>query len=513
MTPSLTLGQDAMRYASMAGRLDQRLLANAKAIGFEFMSPPQQAVLTQLPNYRSDCLVQAKTGTGKTAAFLLPILHNILNTKGFAKGQVSALIMSPTRELAEQIRKECDALTAKAVECHVAFGGTAKASNLNRFMQGSPTVLVATPGRLKDYLSEERVRQKFKNLQTLVLDEADTMLESGFYHDIKDILKLLPPKRSGWQGMCFSATIQQKTREVVECVLSPGYVSLSTIDKSEPPTVEKVPQTHIIIPSIADSFKVMKALLDRESTTPSKIIVFGPTANMVALYHELFSKSLASLPVFEMHSRLNQNKRTKITQEFKNAKSGIMFASDVIGRGMDFPNVDLVIQASLPPDADQYVHRVGRTGRADATGRAIIMLTQAETFFLRKFNKLPIQPHPDTSAILTEAETVAPKVNRAMDSVDNVTKNKAYSASLGNLATSPWLKQMSMDKIGLVMMLNDFALAAMRCKEVPALEKKTIGKMGLKNVPGLRISAGENASAGRMQNGGSRKRTHAQSSR
>jgi ATP-dependent RNA helicase MSS116, mitochondrial len=199
--------------------------------------------------------VQAKTGTGKTTAFLLPALQSLITSEPVPKGQVAILILSPTRELAMQIAKECDQITShlhKPVQCHTAYGGkgnpplsvkltlimtgSARATALRRFMKGSPSVLVATPGRLKDYLSEEATQAKFDNLRTVVLDEADTMLEQGFLQDVKHILRLLPPKSSGWQGMCFSATMPDKVKDVLKVVLVPGYAKVSTIDVTEPPT-------------------------------------------------------------------------------------------------------------------------------------------------------------------------------------------------------------------------------------------------------------------------------------
>jgi ATP-dependent RNA helicase MSS116, mitochondrial len=198
--------------------------------------------------------VQAKTGTGKTTAFLLPALQALISSTPVPKGQVAILILSPTRELAMQIAKECDQITVhlrQRIQCHTAYGGpcclqemlmlltatgSARAAALHKFMHGSPSVLCATPGRLKDYLTEEATQAKFGNLRTLILDEADTMLEQGFLQDVKHILRLLPPKSSGWQGMCFSATVPDKIKDVLKVVLSPGYTTISTIDEKEPPT-------------------------------------------------------------------------------------------------------------------------------------------------------------------------------------------------------------------------------------------------------------------------------------
>ncbi|MCJ1404302.1 hypothetical protein MMC11_007527 [Xylographa trunciseda] len=454
----------------MAGKLHPQLLKALDVMGFKYMTPVQSKVLSELPSFRSDCLVQAKTGTGKTAAFLLPALHSLLTSDPLPRGHVGILIISPTRELALQIAKE--------------------------FMNGFPSILVATPGRLKDYLSEGKVAAKLRAVRTVILDEADTMLESGFLADVTEILKLLPPKASGWQGMCFSATIPAKIKDVINIVLRPGYISLSTIDKNEPPTIAKVPQYCVIIPSVKDTFITLASLLTLESKTSSKIVVFGVTANMVALYARLFEQAMIHLKVFELHSRLNQNTRTRTTDEFKAAESGLMFASDVIGRGMDFPNVDLVIQVGLPSNGEQYVHRVGRTARAGNDGRAVIILTQAESFFLARNPQLPIRLHDETQRILNDAANCTPMVEQAMYQIDEIVKQRAYSSFLGFFAGSGFMKPLRLDKVGLVQMANEMAIEGMYCPEPPPMEKKTIGKMGLKGVPGFTYASGSNANDG-----------------
>lgn len=168
-------------FDAQAGKLDPLLLEAVNDMGFEYMTPVQSKVLGGLPSLKSDCLVQAKTGTGKTTAFLLPAIQNTLQDAP-RKGQVSILVMSPTRELALQIAAEASRLVSRLrspLQIHTAFGGTAKASNLSRFRNGDPKILVATPGRLNDYLSEEDVRAKFDGMKTLILDEADRMLDAG----------------------------------------------------------------------------------------------------------------------------------------------------------------------------------------------------------------------------------------------------------------------------------------------------------------------------------------------
>ena len=277
--------------------------------------------------------MQAKTGTGKTIAFLLPAIQNTLLHRP-SKGLVSILVMSPTRELALQIAAEARLLVANLqskLEIHTAFGGTAKVSNLSKFMSGDPKILIATPGRLNDYLSEEDVKRKFKSMRTLVLDEADRMLDQGFLPDILKILDALPPKkRTNWQGMCFSATIPPKMEQVFANVLKPDHIKVSTIDASEPPTLDKVPQSSVVIPSVKHTFTALYLLLQeeiKETAGEPKIIVFGTTAKIVALFAEVF-QNLFGLEVFELHSRLSQSQRTRTTEQFKKAKKGILFASD-----------------------------------------------------------------------------------------------------------------------------------------------------------------------------------------
>ena len=310
----------ATMYKSMAGKVQQPLLDALQQRGYEYMTPVQEKVLTELPSFSSDCLVQAKTGTGKTVAFLLPTLNRILQARNQRKGDVSVLIISPTRELAMQIKAECDMLTARvrpALECHTAFGGTKKEKHLADFLSGNPTVLVATPGRLNDYLSDEHVASKFSNLQALILDEADTMLEAGFLPAITEVLRRIPPKSAGWQGMCFSATVPEKIKPVLGKVLKPGYTSLSTVDPNEVPTIEAVDQYSVIAPTISDVLPTLAALIEQErAQTPNlKAIVFGATANGVGLLYDLFVPLVgSSIKVHELHSRLSQSTRSTAEQ-------------------------------------------------------------------------------------------------------------------------------------------------------------------------------------------------------
>ncbi|GAB7366030.1 hypothetical protein MBLNU230_g7353t1 [Neophaeotheca triangularis] len=495
------------KWSSMEGALHNSLRAGIAQMGYEYLTPVQLKVLSELPNFQSDCLVQAKTGTGKTLAFLLPALHSLLHQSRLPRGQVAILIVSPTRELALQIAKEGTSATSQLrkgeVEFHTAYGGSSKARELNAFMSGDPKVLVATPGRLNDYLSDPAVAQKFRNLRTFILDEADTMLETGFLPSIQQILRQIPPKASGWQGMCFSATVPAKIHTVLPFVLKPGFSHLTTVNANEAPTLDRILQHSVIAPSVQDVFNYLDALLKNEQAkTPGnfKIIVFGATANGVALMASIFSNIFgprSNTQVFQLHSRLSQSARVRTTNDFKATPAGIMFASDVIGRGMDFPNVSLVIQVGLPSSGDQYTHRVGRTARAGNEGRAVILLTQREGFWLKVNKSLPIKPYPtDLSA---SANSLAPEVQGAFQNVDEVTKSKAYQAWLGFHKT--FTKQLQLTNEGLVEEANAYS-ASLGCPEPPAIEKQTIGKMGLKGVKGLRIGQAREGGGGRRPHGG-----------
>ncbi|KAH7087433.1 ATP-dependent RNA helicase MSS116, mitochondrial [Paraphoma chrysanthemicola] len=480
----------AKPFSELSGVLDKALLDGLDKMGFEFMSPVQQKVLTQLPSLSSDCVVQAKTGTGKTVAFLLPAIQNLLAGNMPPRGKVAILVICPTRELALQIAKECNGVTAclpRKMECHTAFGGTSRASNLKAFINGNPTILVATPGRLDDILGEETVRERFSHLKTVVLDEADQMLDAGFAPAVKKILRRIPPKSDGWQGMCFSATLPKEVLDIAKIVLFPGFTHLTTVDPNEVPTHERVPQYFVSVPTVGQTFAALSALIQEEynqDPTDFKAIVFGTTANGVGLLYDLYKNALPQFRVFELHSRMSQPSRTKTTTQFKEASSGILFASDVVGRGMDFPNVGLVVQLGLPSSTDQYVHRVGRTARAGKDGRAVLVLFDKEAFFPRINRTLPIQPYPvDLNAKL---DTHQANIDRAFINVDEEAKAKAYQAFLGYNKT--FIKKLQLSTAELVRVANDYA-TAMGCPEPPLIEKSTIGKMGLKGVPGLNIGS------------------------
>jgi ATP-dependent RNA helicase MSS116 len=387
-------------FAQMAGRLKPQLLSALNAMDLTHMTPVQEKVL-QLPTFTQDCLVQAKTGTGKTIAFLLPALQSLLSAKDLEREFVGLLVLAPTRELAQQIADECDRLTQSCtppLECHLAVGGSSKKSSLSKFLKGKPTILVATPGRLIDYLSEPEPRQRLSKIRCLVLDEADRMLDQGFMPALMQILQQIPSKAEGkWQGMCFSATVPPEVDKVLHLVLDKNHVRISTIDKNEAPTIETVPQSVIPVSSVDEVLPTLHSVLScaKADDPVLKAVIFCPTARHAGLLYHVFGSTGGAapprLPVFQMQSRMAQGARTRTVEEFKATDRGLLFASDVVGRGMDFPDINLVVQIGVPSDKDQYVHRVGRTGRAGKGGRAVAILTPEEMWFVRNNPEFPIE--------------------------------------------------------------------------------------------------------------------------
>ena len=467
--------------------------------------PIQAATIRDLLQHRIDCLGQAKTGTGKTLAFLVPAIQTLLSSRRPRASPISTLVIAPTRELVLQIAQEARSLTQRLPQCRVgvAIGGTNKNTEAAR-LRGGCEILVATPGRLLDHMQEEYLTSQFNALQTLVLDEADRMLDIGFLPDLKKIISHLPSKSiTPRQSMLFSATITDDIRKVATLALNRDYKFTSTIDPEETNTHERVPQELIITPSISLLAPAMIAVAKRESyeAKPFKAIIFAPTAAQADLYGILLDQVAGLPPTSIMHSRKSQSVRTRTSDAFRKATSAICVATDVIARGMDFPGVTHVLQVGLPSDREAYIHRIGRTGRAGAEGRGILILSAAEKFFPRIVRGVQFQEYPTLAYNVSDIEPIMP---------DLETRRKAYSALLGFYKSH--LKALQWSTTELVQQANAFALEGMQCPEVPGLQKKTIGMMNLRGVPGLVVQPNE-PGANKPQRGGDiggRRRGHRQ---
>ncbi|KAI0973632.1 ATP-dependent RNA helicase MSS116 [Xylaria arbuscula] len=460
------------------------LLTIAEDLKFEHMTPVQAATLRPILE-GSDILAQAKTGTGKTVAFLLPALQNLVSRNIRPGSAVSLLVITPTRELALQIATEAEALLQRLPQYKVctAIGGTKKDVEERRILRGCD-ILIGTPGRLYDHLGgdESPVVEKLQQLDTLVLDEADRLLDMGFLASLKQIVGCLPNKAvKPRQGMLFSATVPEYVQKVSGLVLSKEYKYISTIQQGEVSTHERVPQQLITVPDFSDVAAALLGALRQEQREVGaetfKAIVFAPTAAQVNFYTEVLQQFPDMPSILSLHSRMTQSKRTNVTEQYRQARSGIMIATDVIARGMDFPAVTNVFQVGIPSDKESYVHRLGRTARAGAEGRGTFIISAHEAWFPKwELKGIAFNEHP---ADLT-AEDEIKKITVQMES-----QGRTYQAWLGFYKS--YLKRMGWDNVRLVAEANKFAVEGLGAAEVPSLEKSTVGKMGLRGVKGLSV--------------------------
>ncbi|KAI0838534.1 DEAD-domain-containing protein [Hypoxylon sp. FL0890] len=487
-TPSIPTPTDTPKFADLANEnlIHPILLRTiSEDLKFDQMTPVQAATIYPLLKESCDVLAQAKTGTGKTIAFLLPAIQKMIRRDPALTGQASLLVISPTRELAMQIADEARALLQRLKNFNVciAIGGTNKNREKSLIVEACD-ILIATPGRLYDHLSDQdgEVADKLQNIETLVLDEADRLLDMGFLDSLKTIIRCLPDRAvTERQGMLFSATVPEHVQKVAQLVLSEDYKFISTIAEGELNTHERVPQRLIIVPSFSDMAAGLLGAIRQELAAVGpdvfKAIVFAPTARLVDFYAEILQRCTGLSPVIALHSRMTQSRRSKITEEFRQMKGGILVATDIIARGMDFPSVTNVFQAGIPADKESYIHRLGRTARAGAEGRGTFIITSHETFFSKRTLKNIAfeQTPPDLSArqyVLQIAEKLDPDI-----------QVKAYQGWLGYYRT--YIKQMGWDADRLVKEANEFALNGLGAPDVPPIEKRIVGKMGLKGVKGF----------------------------
>ncbi|OLN86225.1 ATP-dependent RNA helicase, mitochondrial [Colletotrichum chlorophyti] len=486
-SPPLTepVPQDTPRFADMVGVDPALIQAITQDLKFDHMMPVQAATLHELlPPKRGDCLVQAKTGTGKTIAFLLPAIQTLISSKRGRGSGISLLVISPTRELAMQIAKEAEGLLQRLPQYRVciAIGGTNKDREEKQILSGCD-ILIATPGRLIDHMSNEYIKDSFSQLDTLVLDEADRLLDMGFMPALRDIVRALPDKsKTDRQGMLFSATIAAHVEQVAHLVLSPGYSFISTIPAGEANTHERVPQHLVKVPSFAAVAPAMVGSIREEAAFVGpdsfKAIVFAPTAALADFYGDVLSNIPGMPATSVLHSRISQSKRTKTTNDYRDAKTGILVATDVIARGMDFPGVTTVFQVGIPADKESYIHRLGRTARAGAEGRGIFIVTELEGFFPQwTLKEISFEPRPADLSSTSQVYAIAEQ------RIDEDQKAKIYQAWLGYYKN--WMKPLKWDKEDLVAQGNIFARDALACPETPSIQKSTVGKMGLRGTRGL----------------------------
>ncbi|KAF8380079.1 hypothetical protein HHK36_027549 [Tetracentron sinense] len=481
-TPGSSIGESDS-YLSQT-RFDQCSISplSLKGIedaGYERMTMVQEATLPIILKGK-DVLAKAKTGTGKTVAFLLPSIEVIIKSpidRDQKRPPINVLVICPTRELASQAAAEANSLLKyhPSIGVQVVIGGTRLPLEQKRMQANPCQILVATPGRLRDHIENTTgFATRLMGVKVLILDEADHLLDMGFRKDIEKIIAAVPKQR---QTLLFSATVSEEVRQICHIALKRDHEYISTVEEGGEETHSQVRQMHLVAP-LENHFSLLYVLLKEHISedVDYKVLVFCTTAMVTRLVAGLLSE--LNLNVREIHSRKTQSYRTRVSDEFRKSKGLILVTSDVSARGVDYPDVTLVIQMGMPADREQYIHRLGRTGRKGKEGQGILLLAPWEEFYLSSVKDLPI-----TKASVPSVESdTRKKVELALSHVEMKNKEAAYQAWLGYYNSN---KNVARDKGHLVELANEFS-RSMGLDNPPAISKLVLGKMGLKNVPGLR---------------------------
>ncbi|MDC1216997.1 DEAD/DEAH box helicase [Flavobacteriaceae bacterium] len=363
-------------------KLEPPILKALEKQGYTQPTPIQEQAIPILLK-GNDLLGVAQTGTGKTAAFGIPILNHLLkeNSPGQGRRKIKALVVTPTRELAIQIGEN---FTAYSQFTHlrntVIFGGVKQSKQVDRLKQGVD-ILVATPGRLLDLINQGYI--VFSNLKYVVLDEADQMLDMGFIHDVKKIIAKLPANR---QSLFFSATMPKTIVELSQRML--GDFERVTI-KPEQATAEKVKQGVYFVSKNNKPNLLIHLLIERPKDS---VLVFSRTKHGANKIVKTLDK--AKIKSAAIHGNKSQAQRQKALGEFKDGSLKVLIATDIAARGIDVDDLALVINFDLPNVSETYVHRIGRTGRASASGIALSFCMGDERPYLKDIEKLIKQQVP-----------------------------------------------------------------------------------------------------------------------
>jgi len=363
-------------FKSLSPHVSEATLKGIEDMGFSHMSEIQAQTIPHLLEGR-DLVGSAKTGSGKTLAFLVPAVELVYKLKFMPRNGTGIIIISPTRELSMQTFGVLRELLKHHYHTYgLIMGGANRTSEAQKLAKGI-NILVATPGRLLDHLQNTK-DFLFKNLQCLIIDEADRILDVGFEEEMKKIVKLLPKKR---QTMLFSATTTKKTEDLVKVALKkePIYIGIEVKNTAASATVAGLEQGYVVCPS-DKRFMLLFTFLKKNRN--KKVMVFFSSCLSVKFHHELLN--YIDLPVMCIHGKQKQTKRTTTFFQFCNADTGILLCTDVAARGLDIPDVDWIVQYDPPDDPKEYIHRVGRTARGEGgKGHALMILRPEELGFLR----------------------------------------------------------------------------------------------------------------------------------
>ncbi len=374
--------------------LKSEILKAVNELGYEAPSPIQQKTIPLLLEGK-DIIGQAQTGTGKTAAFALPVLHSI-NVKS---SEVQALVLTPTRELAIQVAEAIHSYAKHLGRVRVlpVYGGQSISQQI-RHLRSGVQIIVGTPGRIMDHMRRETL--DISNLKMVVLDEADEMLRMGFIDDVEWILSHTPKER---QTALFSATMPREVRRIADSYLNEAVnvqIEVKTL------TVPTISQFYLNV-SERQKTDALTRLLETESAPGEAVLIFHRTkVGAAELADKLQARGYAAEP---MHGDMTQSQRETVIKKLKNGKIEIVVATDVAARGLDVERISTVVNYDMPSDTESYVHRIGRTGRAGREGRTILFVTPRQQRMMRdieRYTKQKIEP----IKLPTQADVAARRV-------------------------------------------------------------------------------------------------------
>ena len=364
-----------------------------KVAGYETATPIQEAAIPAAVRGR-DIIGTAQTGTGKTAAFVLPILNRLIESP---RGMPRALIVTPTRELAEQIYQVVRALSVGTkLRSATVYGGVTASRQIKALKEGVD-VLVATPGRLLDLVQQRHAR--LERIEVLVIDEADRMFDMGFLPDLRRIIKAVPVQR---QTMLFSATFPPEVELLAkQSLIDPQKIAMGISRPAHTVTHALYP-----VPSHLKSGLLLKLLKQIDSDS---VLVFTRTKHRADKLARQIAH--AGFHVTSLHSNRTQGQREQALRGFKSGHFRIMVATDIAARGLDIESISHVINYDMPDTADAYIHRIGRTGRAERTGDAFTLVTPEDNDMIRTLER--IMGHPLKREILPDFDYTLPAPPRS----------------------------------------------------------------------------------------------------
>ena len=383
--------------------LNEQILAGVDALGFSTPTPVQAGAIPKVLAGR-DVVASAQTGTGKTAAFALPTLQRIAGKSGHGP---HALVVTPTRELAAQIDDVVKVVCQKTGQRAVIVMGGAKFDKQITTLEKGCDLLVATPGRLLDLMEHNHV--SLSGVEVLVLDEADRMLDMGFWPSVRRIMHALPERH---QTLLFSATIPPSIKSTIDAMLhEPAVVEISRVGETAD-TVEE----HLCPVTQAQKPELLRALLDTGGASgerPERVLVFCRTKHRVDDVSAMLKNAQVKVDV--MHADRPQQARARALERFREGKVQVLVATDVMSRGIDVAGVDAVVNFDVPMDPEDYVHRIGRTGRAGATGHAYTFVAPDEISPLREIEYFTkkLVPVWDLPGFAYDAGRIVPQEGRS----------------------------------------------------------------------------------------------------